>query len=299
MRVEISKSHISLNKKLVSESNSLARNFNARAYSKLRDAGAVVLKRDVSIEKKKQMLLQELHKSIISAFSINKKKFSKKLLSPLKKRLQSIRIIINKLRSINYYLETAFLEDLKHSKIKIAQDNQKIKAQNNFGGDELELLEYMTYRLIGEAAVLDRRLLKGYAGKNKKIIEKERTELKGLGALFKKESLVLEHLEAKLPPPKKANLSLLKEPVFTHWVARVFALLSYLEHLHQQEKEIFGQLKKDKPVKIKINKKIRQIMQEKAKLVSIMETKANLMKKFKMDSKFKKELHNLTTAIAL
>lgn len=309
--------HLALNKRLVKELNGLARGFNAGRYLKVENIDSLLLKRDISVEKKKRVLVKELHKSIAEAFSIDKSKFSKKSFDSMKKRLHNIRKIINKLRSINYYLETTFLQDINLlkfgktsgarkslrfsmlSKIKITDESPKARQKSSLGRDELEALEYTAYKLIRDAATLDKRILKEYAHKEGTMLVKEKTEVEDLGLILKKESELLEHLEAKLPPPKAATIALVKEPIFTHWAARVFALLSYLEHIYASESILFTKLKKNKAAKMRISKKISDLAKERSKLLRIMEEKSLSMKRFMMDSKLKRELHSLTTIISL
>ncbi len=315
MAVVLEQKHLKINESLAKESNKLAKNFNRKSYAKIENIDAILLNRNISVEKKKQILIKKLHETIIKIFSIDKKTFNKKDFDTLRKKLHIIRRIIIKLRSINYYLETALLENVKILKIKMTKENSKLKHQDALAKDELEALEYTTYKLIGEAVILDKRLLKEYSLKEKKIITKEKLEEKDIGLILRKESSALEHLEAKLPPPKAVSSDLIKEPIFTHWVARVYALLSYLGHLYAKEIMVFNKLKKNKAVKIKITKKIIQLMKEKSKLLKIMEEKSVSMKtsknqgflmprksrgfsrEFKLDNELKKELHNLTTII--
>lgn len=298
MRVDISRKHLSLNEKLAGESNSLAKRFNAKNYSRAENIDGILLKRDISVEKKKGILIRKLHELVVEAFSIDRKKFSKKAFGSLKERLRSIRKVAIKLRGINYYLETVFLEDLRDSKIKIGNENTKLQ-KSALAGDELEALEYTAYKLISEVVMLDKRLLSEYSHREKNVVKEEKTGIKGIGMVLKKESELLEHLEAKLPPPKSATTDMIKEPVFTHWVARVFAILACLEHMHHKEEEIFSRLKKNKAVRAKISKKIMHLAREKSKLIMIMEGKIASMKKFRIGSQFRKELHNLTTTINL
>ena len=117
-----------------------------------------------------------------------------------------------------------------------------------------------------------------------------------LEALLKKESVILEHLEAKLPPPKNVTPDLAKEPVFTQWVSRLFALLLYFEYLYGMEHDVFSRLKSSNRAKIKINKKIAQVMRERSELLMIMQEKYALIGKPEMDGKFKKEVRHLTAA---
>lgn len=299
MRVVIEQKHLRLNKKLAEESNKLVKHFNNEAYSKIEEIDNLLLKRDISVEKKKSILIKKLHNAIVETFSINKRKFSKKIFYSLKKKLHNIRRIIIKLRSINYYLETTFLEDLKLSKIKIPDGDSKLRQQNSLTGDELVALEYTAYKLIEEAVILDKRLLKEYSHKEKGILKKEKIEFEDLSLMLRKESETLEHIEAKLPPPKSANTALLKEPTFTHWVARLFALLSYLEHIYAKESIVFNKLKKNKLARTKVSKKIFHLIKERYKLLEVMEEKASSMRNLRANNHFKKELHNLTTTISL
>jgi len=299
MRVAISQRHLSLSEKLAKESNKLSGKFNSKNYSRIENIESMLLKRDISVEKKKSILIKKLYDSIVKTFSIDRKKFNKKAFESFKRRLHNLRELIIKLRSVNYYLETTFLEDLRLSKIKISGNNKKLERQDALAGNELEALEYTAYKLIGEVVLLDKKLLSEYTHKEENALKKEKIEVKGLGLILKKESSLLEHLEAKLPPPKAATISLLKEPIFTHWVARVFAILSYLEHLYQKEKEIFSRLKKNNAIKAKISRKISHLVKESSKLNRIMEEKYSSMQKLGIDNKLRKELHNLTTIINL
>ena len=295
MRVVISKGHLDINKKLVQELNNLAKNFNHKNYSKIENIDRILLRRDISVERKKEILLKILHASLAKAFSVNKGRLNRRTLGSLKGRLAGIRKIIDKLRSINYYLETTFFQDLRMAGVKIPANNQRLAHKQALARDELEALEYTAYQLIGKAIVLDKKLLQEYSKKEKKVIEKEKHELNGLGAALAKETELLEHLEAKIPP--MANANLLKEPMFSHWISRIFALLGYLEHVYSKEKEIFRQLKKNKAVKSRIEKKISHLVKEKSGLFRIMEQKAVSMEKLGISSKFKAELHNFTTVI--
>lgn len=292
------KKHLSLNEKLAGESNRLARRFDAKDYSRIENIDSLLLKKDISVEKKKCILVKKLHESIVKAFSINKEKFDRKTFELLKKRLYSTRRIIIKLRSINYHLETIFLEDLKLSKIS-AGAKPGSGRQDALARNELEALEYAAYKLIEKAVMLDKRLLSQYAKKERKMVVEEKSEFRDLGLIFRKESEVLEHLEAKLPPPNAASAGLIKEPNFTHWVARVFSLLSYMDHLYAGESIIFSMLKKNKLVKMKISRKIVHLVKEKSRLIRIMEQKLTPTREFKLNNNIRGELHKLTVTINL
>ncbi|MBI2654948.1 hypothetical protein HYX06_00805 [Candidatus Woesearchaeota archaeon] len=297
MRVVISRGHLDINKKLARELNSLAKNFNHKHYSKIENIDGILLKRDISVERKKEILLKSLHASLAKAFSVNKGRLNRQTLESLKRRLANIRKIIDKLRSINYYLETAFLQDLRIAGVKIPASSQRLAHKQALARDELEAMEYTAYQLIGKAIVLDKKLLDEYSKKESKVIEKEKRELNNLSPVLAKETELLEHLEAKIPPTAAANANLLKEPMFSHWISRIFALLSYLEHIYLKEKGILRQLKKNKPAKSRIEKKISHLIKEKSGLFRIMEQKAVSMEKTGLSSKFRSELHNFTTVI--
>lgn len=299
MRVVISQRHLSLNERLAEEANRLAKNFKNNEYSKIEDIDALLLKRDISVEEKKRILLKKLHSMVIGTFSLDKKRLSKKTFECMKKRLHIIRKIITKLRSINYYLETAFLQELSISKIKAGDKSLRLRQRETLAKGELGALEYTSYKLIGKVVALDRKLLKGYSGRGASIIKKEKIEAKNLGSILSKQSELLEHLEAKLPPPKAATIALAKEPVFTHWVARIFALLAYVEHLCKKESIIFSELKGSKAKRNKINKKISHLAAEKSKLIRIMEEKLASMKTYAFGNELKRELHNLAATANL
>ncbi len=297
MRVVISRGHLSLNEKLAHELNRLAKNFSYKNYSKIENIDRILLKRDISVEKKKDILLKSLHSLLTKAFSISKSKLNKQSFESLKKRLADVRNIVDKLRSINYYLETTFFQDIRIAGIKTTVKNPRLRQKQTLARDELEALEYTAYELIGKAIVLDKKLLEEYSKKETRVIKKEKSEFRSLGSVLAKETELLEHLEAKIPPMAATSKNLLKEPVCSHWISRIFALLGYLEHIYSGEKEIFRQLKKNKLIKSRIEKKISHLIKERSKLFSIMEQKAVSMENFNADNKFKAELHNLTTII--
>ena len=297
MRVVISKGHLSLNERLAHELNRLAKNFNYKNYSKVENIDRILLRRDISVESKKGILLKSLHTSLAKAFSISKGKLNRHSLESLRGRLANIRKVLDKLRGINYYLETTFFQDLRMAGVKISAKNPRLRNKQALARDELEALEYTAYELIGKAIMLDKTLLGEYSKKEKRVIEKEKSELDDLGMVLKKETMLLEHIEAKIPPAAAANSNLLKEPMFSHWISRIFALLAYLEHVCSREKEIFRQLKKNKMIKSRIEKKISHLVKERSNLFRIMEQKAVSMEKLGISNKFKAELRNFTTII--
>jgi|SRR3989344_2054455 len=297
MRVEISKEHLRLNNRLTSEVNKFSGSFSKKDYSKIGETEKLLLRRDISVEGKKSILVKKLHDLTAKTFSINKARFGKSSFELMKTRLLHILRLTDKLRSINHYLETTFFEDLKAEGIRVQITYQNAAKSKALARDELQALEYTAYRLIAEAVMLDKTLLKEYSRKEEKIMRKDEAELKDIHSILAKESELLEHIQAKIPTAKAAGTHLIKEPVFSHWASRVFALLAYFEHLYLKERQIFRKLKKNKHIKSKIEKKIAALLKERAKLVQIMEQKIVSMEKFNIGGKFKKELRNLTTII--
>ena len=299
MRVVIDQKQLDVSTRLIKDVNLFVASFNGKNYSKIENIENILINRNISVEKKKSILMKNLHLSVAKAFSINKKKFKLKSLESLRSRIKNIRRLIIKLRSANYYLETIFLNELRFAKIRLGKDKNDFKHQETIGNDELEALEFTTYRLIEEVVMLDKRILNEYAAREKVVIKKEKAEVKDLGSILRVETTLLEHLEAKLPAPMVTNSELINDPIFTHWVARILALLSTIERLYEKESSIINKLKCNKMAKSIINKKIIHIMREKSKLLRIMEEKTMSIRKLKFNKKLKDELHNLTTTIRL
>ena len=292
------RNHISLNETLIKDLNSSLKRFSNKSYSKIESIDKILIKKDISVENKKKILMGRLHKYVVAAFSVDKKKFSKGSLDSLRERMRAIRKVTDKLRSINYYLETTFLEEINISKISVGK-NPKLRLKEIVAKDELEALEYGAYRMIEHAVMLDKTALKEYKLKERATAKKETLEAKNLELILRKESLLMEHLEAKIPPPKAVSKEFIREPIFTHWAARVFALLSYLEEMHSKETKIFNNLKNNSTARRSITKKIAQIIKEKSKLIRIMEEKSISMKKLRIGNDFKNGLRNFTTVINL
>lgn len=299
MRVEITKNHVSLSSRLLREIGRLTGKFTAKSYSKITSIEKILLKRDISVEKKKKILVNELHKGIAEAFSVRKEMLDATSIKSMGKRLAALRKITIKLRSINHYLESTFFQDIKISNLRIGGKAPELSKQSGFGRDELELLESIAYKMIEKAASLDKSLMGKYGSKARAVSIKEGTELKGLGIILRREMILLEHLEAKLPPPGLVTRALAREPSFTHWAARIFALLLQFEWLYGNESLIFRKLKKNKVIRAKINKKIMHLVNERAKLMMIMQEKAESIRKFRLDGGMKKELRNFTTTVNL
>ncbi len=290
------KRHFDLSKKLSKELNTNSGKFSQKNYKKIQKIDGLLLKKDISAEKKKQKLVEELHRLVVRAFSLKKGPISNSTFKNLKHRMNHLRLVINKLRDINNYLETTFFEDMKLAKARIHPMHLRFRQKENLAKSQLELLEFTAYRMIGEAVVLDKRLLKEYSKKQGSLSVTTKSELKGLGHILHEQTTLMEHLEAKLPPPEKLSKDLLKEPKFTHWVSRVLALLTLIEHSHHIEAEIFRRLKKNRASRSQINKKITQLIKERLQLMNIMEKKSKSMIALNAD---KKQVRNFRTIISL
>ena len=288
MRVVVSKRHLDINTKLARELNDLAKKFKSENYSRINLQVSILSRRDMSVERKKRMLVFSLHRELVLAFSIDKSRARGKSIDSFRARIHFIRKIVNKLTSINYYLETSFLKEIKIPRISLG-NAARLKKQIPITKDELAALEFCAYDFIEKAIILDKRVLLEYEKKESEAAKKENLELKDLGILFSKESELLLHLEAKLPPPKAIGKELLKEPIFTHWACRLFSLLSYFEHLYDSETSLLFELKKNEEVKRKLNKKIGDLIKEKSQLIMIMDKKGMSIK----------DMHDFTTAINL
>ena len=290
----MAESTLSFAHQLALKSNRLVKKFNSRLYSKVPNADHLLLKKEISVEVKKRLLISLLHDSLVSAFSFDRKRFSSEDFKTLRVRIHSIRKIIDKLRSINYYLETAFVHDLRRAGITITSES-RVRKIDRFVKDELEALEYTAYKLIEEALVLDKKILNEYSKKEKFILQKEKIELKDLALVLSKETQLLEHLEAKLPPPKALSAKLLKDPIFSHWVSRIFSLLCFLGLVCSREELLFKKLKKNHVANERIGRKISHLIREKSQLISVLHEKSGAMQ----NSDFKKELHNFSSTISL
>ena len=124
-------------------------------------------------------------------------------------------------------------------------------------------------------------------------------ETRHIGDVLKKESEILMHLEAKLPPPAKVKPALLKNQVMHHWVARIFALLSGFENEYKKESMIFSKLKKNEEIRKKINRKIKHILKEKEKLLRVKEQRALSMKTLKIDNEWRLMFYQFNAAARL
>ena len=307
MRVDIEESHSKIFKNLARDINIAARKFTIKTHKVSPKAYKNLLfNTNTSIEKKKKALVEHLHNLLVKTFSIETRKIKSKkaLLEGLKNNLMILRAIINKLRSINHYLEESFLKEIgvikKSAAAALKTRSQEILAKKSyFGRGDLEKLEHIVYSLIEKVIFLDKRLLKGYKKKEERIIRRKKAEIKDIEGILKKESEILMHLEAKLPPAGEAKSALIKNQVFHNWIPRIFALLSGFEDEYQKESMIFHKLKSNEGLRKKINKKIKNILKEKEKLLRLKEQRALSMKKLRIDKEWRLMFHQFNAAARL
>lgn len=298
MKIKIEERWIKTFNKIVNDINKLVK--KPLPYIKSKRYERLLTKKDTSIEEKKALLIKELHNLIIKAFSIKENKLKKSETPKIKEYLNFARKIVDKLRDINYYLETTFLYEIGLSKrlpIKIQKMNIN---QNYLTKKDLEKLEFVVYKLIEKIIIFDNKLLKRFEKKEERIIKEKELEIKDLNRLLKKESDILRHLEAKLPPPDKIEYKLFKRPFFDHWAPRVLALLTAFEHLYQKEIEIFNKLKKNRILKSKIETKIKHLIKEKEEAFKLREARILTSEKItKLDKEWEGSLHSWYTVTRL
>lgn len=309
MAVAVEKKHIDIYNKIADDINKLAKKFKQENYkTKLDKYERLLLRKDVSVEKKKKEIVKHLHALIIKTFSINpdKIKSHKSVLNVLKNNLRVIRRLVIKLRDINYYLENTLLGEIKLTKKIIRWDKLDDKAikklieeEGVIKKKELEKLEHITYKLIERTISLDQRLLKRYKRKEERILKKATIKINDLKKMLAKESDLLAHLEAKLPP-HKIKKSLLKKAKFSEWVSKIFALLSAFENEYEKESLIFEKLKRNEKLRKKIDIKIAHLIKEKFELLKLREKRLLSMEKAgKVEAYDQKIFHSYASALRL
>jgi len=309
MVVVVEKKHIDIYTKIVDDINRLTKKFKGEDYKiRLDKYEKLLLRKDISVEKKKKEIIKHLHALIIKTFSINPDKIRshKSILGVLENNLKVIRRLVIKLRDINYYLENTLLGELKLTKKIIKWDKldgkaikKLIEKESVIKKKELEKLEHITYKLIERTIFLDQRLLKRYKGKEERILKKATVKIQDLENLLRKESDLLAHMEAKLPPGK-IKKSLLKKTNFSEWASKIFALLSTLENEYEKENLIFEKLKKNEKLKKKIDIKIAHLIKERFELLKLREKRLLSMEKVgKVEAEDQKIFHNYTSALSL
>lgn len=204
---------------------------------------------------------------------MDKVKDKKIILEELKKNLNILRELVIKIRSINHYIAEVLLNELglvKRLDLKNLARGQ-LREKEELKKEDIDRLEYLVYSMIKKIVILDQRLLKRYKEQEERILGETKVEIRDIEKVIRKETDILCHLEAKLPPSSKIKGILLKKNLFTEWVARIFALISAFENECKKEESIFEKLKKDSKTKKKIETKIKHLVREKWYLLKLEE----------------------------
>ena len=307
MRVGIEKRYIDSYRNIAREVNNIVKRgkktLKKEAYRK------ALLSTNTSVENKKKKLGKALHELILNAFSIDirKLKNSKDALQSVKGHIALIREIIQKIKSLNNYLEESFLAELGIDKkpwvlkaLKAKKPERFLESKRGLSKDYISKIEHTVYKLMQEIVIFDEKLLGGYAGKEARIIGEEKLEINDLENLLKTESELLDFLEAKMPPQSKVKAKLFSKEIFNRWVPMVFALLAGFEAEHKKEDLIFSKVKKNTRLRNKIESKINHIVDEKEKILKIKEQRALSMRSFgKISDEYRKVFHEYINAASL
>lgn len=307
MVVYIDKEHLEICDKISEELNKRAKSFNLRGYAiNIENYEQALFKRNLTLEAKKKLIINNLHKLLVMTFAvhIDKIKAKKQFLTHLKNRLSISRNTILKLRDINYYLKTIFIKELKlekASKKRLKSIGFPFKdVEGYLQKSDLDRLEATVYRLIGKIIFLDQKLLKKYKIKELKLLTKSRIDLLELEKIIARQAEILRHLEAKLPPADKFKPILLKKKPFTEWVSRIFALLAAFEYEYKKEQIIFNELKKDNKLRKRINMKINYLVKEKFAMLKLKEKRLLTMVGIKrIEQEHHISAHNYASALKL
>lgn len=301
MRVVISKSHKQSYTEIAQLVNKNAKNFSQGRYKVSPKVDKLVKRKDITPLRKKKMLSTELKKHIINAFSIDidKIKDKKNFLKKLKKNLNEIRKIIIKLKDINYYIKESLLNELgiinKSLKIFKSKNPEALaeKARFVFNKKYYEKLEHTTYKLIEKIIIFDNKMLEDIKEKEENIEKKEKIEIKDLKNILSKESEILNHLEAKIPPEKSVSGKLLQKKIFNTWTPRVLSLMTgYLTEL-KREDIINKKLSRSKKIKKILNKKISSLENEKKNLINIKQKRIfDMSRNVKQEDELRMILHD-------
>lgn len=277
MRVEIGELHKDSYGRIIKDVNAFVKKFKEPDYKKSATYEELLLKKNITLYKKKDKLLESLRKLAINTFSIDidKVKDKKKVFETLKHNLNVLRNIVHKLKDINYFLEEIFLSDLgiikRDLKIFDSKNPEKLleKAKFSLGKGYIDKLEHTTYNLIEKIIIFDKNLLKQYKAKEEKVIKEKEKGVRGFKSIIETQSDLLHHLEAKLPPKSKASIRLLQKKIYSEWISRVFSLIAAIKAEHKKELNIIRNFKKNSKAFKIINKKIHSIQKEKTELLKI------------------------------
>ena len=275
MEVLIHENHLAVHDSIARKFNVHGRKYSRKRYSKIGDYRPLLEAR-IPLREKKEKLMSSLSNFLVETLAVNKEAFTKKDLQVMSLRLCHSRSMINRLRAINYFIYSELKLQSRKEKGQESWLNKSRKVRF-LGKDELEMLEYTAYRMIQKATRLDKKLLKEYSKKESTILKKEKSEIRDLGHILRKEMSILEHLESQLPPSSFINMALLRDPLYTRWVSRVLSLVAYLMHFNGCEKKLPNELVKIIHTDKKLEKKIGFLKKEQESLIRILENKSSFL----------------------
>ena len=307
MRVDIEKRHIDSYKRVAQQANKAAGKAPFKAHSDKYKKS--VMQFNISAENKKKMLIRHLHELVISTFSADMSRISlKKSIVAFKANSELIRLIIQKIKSINRYLEEDFLREIgiikKSFLVKALKSENPVryleKKRMALSQGYIAKIEHTVYELMGRIIIFDKKLLKDYKKKEVNLIKNEKFGIKDLEKTLETESELLEILEAKIPPPSKIKARLFNRKIFNIWAPMVLALLASFGAEYEKERAIFSTVKKDERLREKIESRIKHVIDEKESVLKIKQERALAMKSTgKISDDYRQKLHEYVHAADL
>ena len=111
----VKKERVTIEGRLIADVNRKAKAFTTKSYQKKQAAFERKLQvKEISIEKKKSILMKEIHYLIVDAFSFDPKQITakKEFRKHIGNKLIALRLYVDKLRDINYFLKNVLLADI-------------------------------------------------------------------------------------------------------------------------------------------------------------------------------------------
>ncbi len=266
---------MSIHEQIVKEINKEIARFSLDSYLLNKEKyERELVKINISIEEKRARLMNILHEMIIKTFSVYPKIHDKKKVLPgLKSNSDLIRSFIAKLRDVNYYLHTTLLEDIGMKRFtkndfsmeRIKKEMKRMEMKH----EDMVRLQHRTEKLMEEIVSFDKSLVRTYSRGKNTLKKEEGRKIQDIEKMLQRESELLCHLEAKIPPPSKISLKLLAPEMYTHWASRILALLVEIENTSKNIEERFRELKKKEQARKQLTIKISQIIKEKNQVVKL------------------------------
>src|SRR3989344_6479891 len=279
---------------IASEVNGAIKSFTVKGYR----LNAVAFEKQIkdvnsSVDRKKNKLVNGLCSALVKTVGVNLGRIPKeKLVESLRFNIGIIRKVVHKLVSINHYYATSFLDEMGYAKKQKHTEARKL-AEARITVPEFNRLERNVYLLIDKIIHLDNKLLSQFKQREEQVEEDQITGAANLESIIQKQTELLYHLDAKLPPPQKLSISLIQRPHFDYWIATVLALLVEIKKSYQTEQQIMQSLRKESLLRHKIDVKIKHLMKEKSGILSIKEGRILMQEKVsRMDNNWRKCIHD-------